>query len=305
MSFSVAIHPPKTPITAGSGGEAKATLPNVCKMPGPPAPFIPSPLPNIAKSGNSPDGYSTSVKIEGEGVAIRGATFQSMGDEASKGTGGGLISANTQGIAKFIPPGTMDVKIEGKNVHLKGDQVLNNCASGGSPPNTGATMMGTSNPTVTVSNPDHDMKCAIQECDKKDASGGNYPMSACTVLGTLKHTCVEEKLNAKGYKPETTFDMRPKSPKSLGVRVQLPKGAGRRPDLVVPNPPNSNVYDAKFPCSKSVKNGTAKPTSMGSDMTRSGSSMMSTRQEAAYQRIAKKGKVKALSPKDCAKESCP
>jgi hypothetical protein len=151
MSFSVGIHPPKTPITAGSGGVAKATLPNVCKMPGPPAPFIPSPLPNIAKSGNSPDGYSTSVKIEGEAVAIRGATFQSMGDEASKGTGGGLISANTQGIAKFIPPGTMDVKIEGKGVHLKGDQVLNNCASGGSPPNTGATMVGTSNPDAKVS----------------------------------------------------------------------------------------------------------------------------------------------------------
>jgi hypothetical protein len=146
MSFSVSIHSPKTPITAGSGGEAKATLPNVCKMPGPPAPFIPSPLPNIAKSSKSPDGYSTSVKIEGEAVAIRGATFQSMGDEASKGTGGGLISANTGGIAKFILPGAMDVKIEGKGVHLKGDQVLNNCASGGTPPNTGATMAGTKNP---------------------------------------------------------------------------------------------------------------------------------------------------------------
>jgi uncharacterized protein DUF4150 len=142
MSISVGIHPPKTPVTAGSSGIAKATIPNVCKMPGPPAPFIPSPLPNIAKSGNSPDGYSTTVKIESQAVAIRGATFQSMGDEASKGTGGGLISANTGGIAKFIPPGTMDVKIEGKGVHLLGDPMLNNCASGGSPPNTGATMVG-------------------------------------------------------------------------------------------------------------------------------------------------------------------
>jgi hypothetical protein len=143
MSFSVGIHAPKTPITAGSGGVAKATIPNVCKMPGPPAPFVPSPLPNIAKSGNSPKDYSTSVFIEGEKIAIRGATFESIGDIASKGTGGGLISANTQGIAKFIVPGTMDVKIEGKGVHLKGDQVLNNCASGGTPPNTGATMGGT------------------------------------------------------------------------------------------------------------------------------------------------------------------
>jgi hypothetical protein len=157
MSFSVSIHAPKTPVTAGSRGIAKATLPNVCKMPGPPAPFVPSPLPNIAKSGNSPKDYSTSVLIEGEKIAIRGATFESMGDVASQGTGGGLISANVQGPAKFIPPGTMDVKIEGKGVHLKGDQMLNNCASGGTPPNTGATMAGESQETgdeATPINPD-------------------------------------------------------------------------------------------------------------------------------------------------------
>jgi uncharacterized Zn-binding protein involved in type VI secretion len=139
---SVAIHPPKTPVTAGSMGTAKATLPNVCKMPGPPAPFVPSPLPNIAKSGNSPKDYSTSVTIEGNAVAIRGASFESMGDMASKGTGGGLISANTHGPAKFITPGSLTVKIEGKSVHLLGEPMLNNCGPSGSPPNTGATMVG-------------------------------------------------------------------------------------------------------------------------------------------------------------------
>jgi hypothetical protein len=175
MSFSVGIHPPKTPITAGSGGVAKATLPNVCKMPGPPAPFIPSPLPNIAKSGNSPKDYSTSVLIEGEKVAIRGASFESMGDVASQGTGGGLISANVQGPVKFIPPGTMDVKIEGKGVHLKGDQVLNNCASGGSPPNTGATMAGTDNPDAGGDNP------KVVDCDKgpPERHGKVPPLSDC------------------------------------------------------------------------------------------------------------------------------
>jgi hypothetical protein len=123
-------------------GTAKATLPNVCKMPGPPAPFVPSPLPNIAKSGNSPKDYSTSVTIEGNAVAIRGASFESMGDMASKGTGGGLISANTHGPAKFITPGSPTVKIEGKSVHLLGEPMLNNCGPSGSPPNTGATMVG-------------------------------------------------------------------------------------------------------------------------------------------------------------------
>lgn len=140
--ISVGVHPPKTPVTEGSNGIAQATLPNVCKMPGPPAPFVPSPLPNIAKSGKSPQGYSTSVKIDGNAVAIRGATFESMGDVASKGTGGGLISANVEGPAKFITPGSFTVKIEGKSVHLLGEPMLNNCGPGGSPPNTGATMAG-------------------------------------------------------------------------------------------------------------------------------------------------------------------
>ena len=140
---TVSVNPPKTPITAGSMGIAQATLPNVCKMPGPPAPFVPTPLPNIAKSGMSPDGYSTSVLIEGNAVCIFGASFQSMGDDASKGTGGGLLSANTGGPVKFIAPGSLTVKIEGKAVHLLGDAVLNNLGPGGSPPNTGATMTGT------------------------------------------------------------------------------------------------------------------------------------------------------------------
>lgn len=147
---SVAIHPPKTPVHKGSRTLAKATIPNVCKMPGPPAPFVPAPLPNIAKSELSPKGYSTTVKIEGNAVAIRGSTFESIGDMASKGTGGGLISANCHGPAKFIAPGSMTVKIEGKNVHLLGDSMLNNLGPSGSPPNTGATMMGADHPDLSV-----------------------------------------------------------------------------------------------------------------------------------------------------------
>ncbi len=139
--MSVSIHPPRTPVTTGSSGTATATLPNVCKMPGPPAPFVPTPLPNIGKSGSSPKGYSQSVSIEGEKVAIKGATFGSSGDVASQGTGGGLLSANTEGPTSFIGPGAMDVKIEGKSVQFLGDPMLNNCGKGGSPPNA-ATMMG-------------------------------------------------------------------------------------------------------------------------------------------------------------------
>jgi uncharacterized Zn-binding protein involved in type VI secretion len=133
---TVAVNPPKTPVTKGSMGISAATVPNVCKMPGPPAPFVPVPLPNIGKSSDSPSGYSTTVKIEGNAVAIKGATFKSMGDIASKGTGGGIVSANTHGPTEFVAPGSLNVKIEGKNVHLLTDAMVNNC---GSPPNAATT----------------------------------------------------------------------------------------------------------------------------------------------------------------------
>src|SRR5580698_9838129 len=111
---TVGVNAPKTRVTKGSSGTAIATLPNICKMPGPPAPFVPTPLPNIGTSDNSPDGYSTSVTMDGQPVAIKGATFNSKGDVASQGTGGGLISSTVQGLTCFIGPGSLDVKIEGK-----------------------------------------------------------------------------------------------------------------------------------------------------------------------------------------------
>lgn len=165
----VGIHPPKTPVTKGSMGIAKATTPNVCKMPGPPAPFVPSPLPNIAKSGMSPRGYSKTVKIENNAVAIRGASFESMGDMASKGTGGGLISANTHGPAKFITPGSLTVKIEGKSVYLLGEPMLNNCGPSGNPPNTGATMMGVKQGSATGSDPCSHPDIRVDQKNREDA----------------------------------------------------------------------------------------------------------------------------------------
>lgn|GEM_PF-4990855 len=146
---TVSINAPKTPVTKGSNGVAAATLPNVCKMPGPPAPFVPTPLPNIGMSGKQPKGYSKTVLIEGQPVAIQGASFGSTGDIASKGTGGGLISSNAEGPTKFIGPGSMDVKMEGKGVHLLGDPTFNNCGPAGSPANS-ATMAGVMQPALVL-----------------------------------------------------------------------------------------------------------------------------------------------------------
>jgi hypothetical protein len=159
---SVMVNAPKTPVHAGSNGIAAATVPNICKMPGPPAPFVPTPLPNIGKSGSSPQGYSTTVTIEGNAVAIKGATFGSMGDVASQGTGGGIVSSNTQGPTSFVGPGSMDVKIEGKNVQLLGDPMLNNCAAGGSPANA-ATLQGeVQGPGTPVTPAKYEVDCDVK-----------------------------------------------------------------------------------------------------------------------------------------------
>jgi uncharacterized Zn-binding protein involved in type VI secretion len=136
--MSISVNPPHTPVTEGSGGKALATTPNVCKMPGPPAPFVPTPLPNLGTSGDRLNSGTTTVKFEGKKVAIKGSHFMSQpsGDVASQGTGGGLISAKVQGKTEWLAPGSMDVKAEGKNIQLLGDAMGNN---GGSPVNA-ATM---------------------------------------------------------------------------------------------------------------------------------------------------------------------
>lgn len=145
---SVGVNPPKTPVTEGSTDMAPATLPNVCKMPGPPAPFIPTPLPNIGQSSDRLTDATSTVKIEGKKVAIKGAYYMSQPspDVASQGTGGGIVSSKTQGKTEFVAPGSMDVKAEGKNIQLLGDAMTNN---GGSPANA-ATAPGNQQAPTTV-----------------------------------------------------------------------------------------------------------------------------------------------------------
>ncbi|WP_342377925.1 DUF4150 domain-containing protein [Myxococcus stipitatus] len=230
--MSVTVHAPKTPVTKGSSGVAVATLPNVCKMPGPPAPFVPTPLPNIGKSGDSPKGYSKSVTIEGDAIAIRGASFGSSGDMASKGTGGGLVSSNTHGPTKFIGPGSMTVKVEGKNVQLLSDPMLNNCGPSGSPANS-ATMAGLlqkpGKPAI-----EKDLKKLARQCNAKVNREAGYTKGKkpsgkeCTQLGTKKHACCEaaiKKANNPRVKSEVAYDKKGGlSPKSRGQAL----GAGSK-----------------------------------------------------------------------------
>jgi len=325
---TVAIHPPKTPVTKGSHTVAKATIPNVCKMPGPPAPFIPSPLPNIAKSELSPKDYSTTVTIEGNAVAIRGATFESIGDMASKGTGGGLISANCHGPAKFITPGSLTVKIEGKSVHLLGEPMLNNCGPSGSPPNTGATMMGGADHADLGKPPDNekDIKCAIHECDNKKYNLKGVPKEErCRNLGAQKHACVANHKKVKGKEPaifsETFVNMdNPTAGPMLSAKTGLgvknifqamahigktfatyATGDLRRPDLIYQDKNGQRVVaDAKFPCPSNVPAGPAVMPSPSSS-----ASMLTGSQKDAYKDIQGNGKdPQEIQPSDCSEDDC-
>lgn len=123
---TVAVNPPKTPVTEGSSDSSPASLPNVCKMPGPPAPFVPTPLPNLGQSGNDLQKPTNDVTFERKKVAVKGSYYMSKGDMASKGTGGGIVSATVHGKTEFVAPGSMNVKAEGKNVMFLGDAMTNN-----------------------------------------------------------------------------------------------------------------------------------------------------------------------------------
>ena len=49
MGLSVSVNPPRTPVTENSMGLKVAALPNVCKMPGPPAMANVSAPPMVSK----------------------------------------------------------------------------------------------------------------------------------------------------------------------------------------------------------------------------------------------------------------
>lgn len=218
---SVTINPPKTPVTAGSSGVATATVPNVCKMPGPPAPFVPTPLPNIGKSSSSPKNYSQNVTIEGSKVAIKGATFKSMGDIASQGLGGGIVSSSVEGVTSFVGPGSMDVKIEGKNVQLLGDPMLNNGGAAGTPANA-ATMLGVLQaPGAPLVYLQGDEVCPL--CTKQHGNAGQVAESPATQGDADQFVAAAEAASAKLAKAAADFipTKRKKHPSSSRISTML------------------------------------------------------------------------------------
>ncbi len=298
----VTINSPKTPITKGSNGIAAATVPNVCKMPG-----LPVPLPNIGQSGRCPEGYSKTVTIEGDPVAIRGASFGSVGDIASKATGGGIVSNNVEGPTKFIALGSLDVMIEGRNVQLLGDQMLNNCGPSGSPPNA-ATMQGVMQAAGTAANAEAEVACAIWCCDQKpyplpDTRGGR---KTCQRLANRKHSCVLHKLRQQDEDRLTQKDKFSNIKASPRHRVP---GIARVliPDAIA----NETVIDAKFPCNTSDVHGpgdtppgtgpgftSGAATRVYASTSATGADMITKKELREYAQIDGVHRVMAMTPYD-------
>jgi hypothetical protein len=110
-------------VNADSNGVTIA-FPDVCKTPAPPAPPIPIPYPNIAKSSDTAQG-TKKVKAEGNPICVKDSNFSmSTGDEAGS-AGGGVASNKQKGKAEFVNF-SFDVQFEGKNVPRSFDLMLHN-----------------------------------------------------------------------------------------------------------------------------------------------------------------------------------
>lgn len=109
-------------VHAASNGVTLA-FPDVCKTPAPPAPPIPIPYPNVAKSSDTAQG-SKKVTCDGQSICLKDSNFMmSTGDEA--GVAMGVMSNKIKGKAEFVSF-SFDVQVEGKNVARAFDLMLHN-----------------------------------------------------------------------------------------------------------------------------------------------------------------------------------
>jgi Domain of unknown function (DUF4150) len=122
MGTSVGVN--KLSIVNADTNGVTIAFPDVCKTPAPPAPFVPIPYPNIARSGDTASG-TKKVKAEGKPICVKDSNFStSTGDEAGS-AGGGIASSKIKGKAEFVNF-SFDVQFEGKNVPRSFDLMLHN-----------------------------------------------------------------------------------------------------------------------------------------------------------------------------------
>jgi hypothetical protein len=119
------------PLSTKAGGIAFA-FPDVCKVPAPPAPPIPTPFPNFAMLAQADGGTcSQKVKVLNQPVITKATEIpRTMGDEA--GTLKGLISSTNMDKAVFRM-GVPTVKVEGNDVVNMLKPTAHNGASANAP----------------------------------------------------------------------------------------------------------------------------------------------------------------------------
>lgn len=119
------------PASTKGGGQCFA-FPDVCKVPAPPAPPIPTPFPNIGMLNQADGGTcSKKVKILNQPVITKASEIPStMGDEA--GTLKGVSSGTTMDKAVF-KMGVSKVKIEGNDAINQLKPTAHNGASANAP----------------------------------------------------------------------------------------------------------------------------------------------------------------------------
>ena len=100
---------------ATKGGGQVFAFPDVCKVPAPPAPFVPVPFPNIGMCNQANGGTcSKKVKILNQPVITKASEItRTMGDEA--GTLKGVASGTNMDKATF-KLGVSKVKVEGNDI---------------------------------------------------------------------------------------------------------------------------------------------------------------------------------------------
>jgi hypothetical protein len=107
----------------GTSDMAMSTAPDVCKTPSPGGP-VPIPYPVIVSQASDLANGTTTVKAEGQPIAIKGSEFSKCsGDEA--GTAGGVVSGVNMKEATWILY-SMDVKMDGQNTCRFGDKMKMN-----------------------------------------------------------------------------------------------------------------------------------------------------------------------------------
>ncbi|MCD6308668.1 MAG: DUF4150 domain-containing protein [Candidatus Latescibacteria bacterium] len=116
-------------MTNQAGGKCFA-IPDVCKVPAPPAGPVPTPFPNMAMAETADPGTcSKQVKIEMMSALLLKTKWKSsQGDEA--GVAGGVVSNKNMGEVGFTM-GSLVVKIEGSPATFMGCPTIHN----GTPPN--------------------------------------------------------------------------------------------------------------------------------------------------------------------------